>query len=175
MGLKDYSVQERLNKINVDLVSWQPSIDDGSAYAVGDLLSVPVAITVSEVNGGSGIIQSCSIIINSTDGDETGDIDIVICQENPALIKSGPAVMAVNDPMSGGTSAHANYAKILGKISVTNMERYGDAVIVGTESNIGMVYTCPSNAKTLYAFTIAQSTNTYASPEVTINLGIVRD
>ena len=176
MSLRDYSTQERLNKMTVDVVDVSVTVSDGSAYATDDLFFIPQPITVSEVPGQAVIIQSLSVIGSSTGGDETGDFDLIICSQNPALLKSGPSVMQPNDPMSGCITTHDNMSSVLGIINITNMIDMGDPTLIGSADNIGIVAKPEDpTTNTIFVFGIARSTNTWNSPELKLRFGIVRD
>ena len=71
-GLHKYTVQEKLNKMDVDLIdiTVKPDVDNGAAMASGDfmfpLVEIPNAVAV---NGGTAILQSCCAIIAGGDDD----------------------------------------------------------------------------------------------------------
>ena len=176
MSLRDYSTQERLNKMTVDVVDVSVTVSDGSAYATDDLFFKPQPITVSEVPGQSVIIQSLSVIGASTGGDETGDFDLIISSQNPVLLKSGPSTMQENDPMSGCITTHEHMSSVLGIINITNMIDMGDPTLIGSADNIGIIAK-PEDplTNTIFVFGITRSTNTWNSPELKLRFGIVRD
>ena len=179
MGLRDYSTQERLNKMSVDLIDVSVSLSDGVAYASDDLFFAPTEIPgVTEASNAGCIIQSVTCIGSSTDGDETGNFDLVIATQNieSSLTKSGPAIMVANDPMSGnladpntGTATRS----ICGLINITNMTDMGSKLIVGSADNLGIV--AKPKDTSLWVFGIARSTNTWATPYLLLRFGIVRD
>jgi len=175
MGLRDYSTQERLNKMTLDIVDRSFTLSDGVAHAADDLMFAPLAVEISKYDGQAVIIQSVTVIGETTGGNETGDFDIIICDTNPALIKSGPTTMAVNDPMSGNTAAHATMSAVSGIINITNMIDVGDTAVIGSADNVGIVAKPGSNSKYIYVFGIARSTDTWASPSMMIRFGVVRD
>ena len=175
MGLRDYSTQERLNKMTVDIVDKSVELSDGAAYTADDLFFQPVAVEVSEVNGQAVIIQSVTVIGETTGGDETGDFDIIICDNNPILLQSGPSTLLANEAMSTNVSTHDNMKNVSGIINITNMIDIGDTAVIGSANNVGIVAKPISTSKSIYMFGIARSTDTWASPSMTIRLGIVRD
>jgi len=178
MGLRDYSTQERLNKMNVELVDREIlGIDDGNAYLSDDLFFLPVAVPIIEnAKNSSIIIQSVAVIGQSADGDETGDFDIVVLSANPGLLKAGPALMEVNDPMSGNTTAHEFMDAFCGVINITNMTDVGTTSVIGSATNIGMVVKPEvEGAIYMYIFGIARAAATWSSSTMTIRFGIVRD
>jgi len=175
MGLRDYSTQERLNKMTVDIIDKSVTLSDGVAYTADDLFFQPVAVEVSQVNGQAVIIQSVAVIGETTGGNETGDFDIIICDNNPTLIQTGPSTLVANEAMSTNVAAHQYMKVVSGIINITNMIDVGDTAVIGSADNVGIVAKPASTSKSIYIFGIARSTDTWASPSMTIRLGIVRD
>ena len=170
--LHNYSVQEKLNKMDVDIVDITVSIDAANtgAYASGDLLfpvtEIPYAVAV---NGGTAILQSASIIITgSADGSETGALDVVITSDSTALS------VASNVALSGATIASSVMDGIAGIFSITNAIDMG-VVSVGSKDNIGMVCKAASGTTSLYCFGIARSTNDYEEGSAVLRLGFIKD
>ena len=171
--IHDYTVQERLGKMDVDLIDVSISFDPGSdigAYADGDCLFIVTEIpNAVAVNGGSAILQSASIIITaSADGSETGPLDVVITSDSTALS------VASNTALSGATNASAIMDGIAGTFSITNAIDMG-VVSVGSKQNIGMVCKAASGTRSLYCFGIARSTNDYEEGSAVLRLGFVKD
>ena len=170
--LHNYSVQEKLNKMDVDLIDITVSIDAANtgAYASGDLLfpvtEIPYAVAI---NGGTAILQSASIIITgSADGSETGALDVVITSDETALGIADNVALNTND------STSAVMDGIAGTFSITNAIDMG-VVSVGSKQNIGMVCKAASGSTSLYCFGIAQSTNDYEEGSAVLRLGFVKD
>ena len=92
--LYDYTVQERLNKMIVDVIdiTVKPDADNGADMAVGDfmfpLVEIPNAVPVP---GGTAILQSCCAIIHGGDNDglDTGSFNIVITSDSTTLQHAG--------------------------------------------------------------------------------------
>ena len=176
--LHNYSVQEKLNKMDIDLIDISISFNPGSdvgAYASGDLLflvtEIPNAVAV---NGGSAILQSASVIITaSADGSETGAFDVIITSDETALTDSGGALIS-NEAMSGATNVSAVMDGIAGVFSMTNIVNMG-VTSVGSKQNIGMVCKATANTKSLHCFGIARSTNDYEEGSAVLRLGFIKD
>ena len=177
--LHNYSVQEKLNKMDVDIIDVTLNLDNENtgAYADGDLLfpvtEIPYAVSV---NGGSALLQSVSIIITgSADGSETGNMDLVITSDATALIKSGPASLVDNEAIAGTcTSPSSVMDGICGSFSINNMLDMG-IVSVGSKQNIGMVCKAEAASRSLHVFGIARSTNDYEEGSAILRLGFVKD
>ena len=174
MALRDYSTQERLNKMDVDVIDVTIT-PDTSAYAVGDLMWTTVEIpNAVSVPGGSCIIQSVSCIGQSTDGNETGDFDIVITAASKGITDAS-GTMSANDAMSTCTNSIPTLDAILGKISITNMTDIGTLCMMGGKGNIGIVGKAVSGSTSLYCWGISQATDTWARPSLVLRFGIVKD
>ena len=86
-----YTVQERLGKMDVDLidVTVAPDADNAGANAAGDLLWKPTEIpNAVAVPGGSAILQSCCAIISPM---VTGAFDIVIASNTTTFVGDSSA------------------------------------------------------------------------------------
>ena len=171
-NLHKYTVAEKLNKMDVDIIDITVSIDAANtgAYADGDLLfpltEIPYAVAVK---AGSAILQSASIIITgSADGSETGAFDVVIASDSTALGIIDNVALNTND------STSAVMDGIAGTFSITNAIDMG-VVSVGSKQNIGMVCKAASGSTSLYAFGIARSTNDYEEGSAVLRLGFVKD
>ena len=164
--LHKYSVQEKLNKMNVDLIDIQPTVDT-SAYTAGDLMFNPKEIenAVAE-NGGTAILQSIAV---ANDDALTGAFDIV-------FIASSDLPGDLNDVIANETGLSDNNAdKILGIVTISNMVDVGGTAI-GSKSNIGLVLKAAEGTKSIYAFGIAQSTdNPSTAGGYKLRIGVVKD
>ena len=171
-GLHKYTVAEKLNKMDVDLIDVTLNLDNANtgAYADGDVLfpvtEIPNAVAV---NGGSAILQSASIIITgSADGSETGALSVVITSDSTALGIVDNVALNTND------STSAVMDGIAGIFSITNAIDMG-VVSVGSKANIGIVCKAASGSTSLYAFGIAGSSNDYEEGSAILRLGFVKD
>ena len=170
--LHNYSVQEKLNKMDVDLIDVTVNLDNANtgAYADGDVLfpvtEIPNAVAV---NGGSAILQSASIIITgSADGSETGALDVVITSDSTALGIVDNVILSTND------STSAVMDGIAGTFSVTNAIDMG-VVSVGSKQNIGMVCKAEASSTSLHAWGIAQSSDDWDNGSLVLRFGFVKD
>ena len=171
-NLRKYTTEERLNKMDVDIIDVTVNLDNANtgAYADGDVLFPVTEIeTAVAVNGGTAILQSASIIITgSADGSETGALDVVITSDSTALGIVDNVALNTND------STSAVMDGIAGTFSITNTIDMG-VVSVGSKSNIGIVCKAASGATSLYAFGIARSTNDYEEGSAVLRLGFLKD
>ena len=163
---KNYSTQSRLNKMAVDLIDVQPTVDT-NAYTSGDLMFNPIEIpfAVSEL-GGSSLLHSVSV---ANDDALVGSFDIV-------FTGSDDAPGTLNNAVAGESGlSDANADMVFGIVSVTNMVDAG-ACSIGNATNIGMVIRAEATTKSIYAWGIAKSTdNPTAATGYKLRIGIIKD
>ena len=161
-----YSVQEKLNKMHVDLIDVQPTVDT-SAYASGDLMFDPIEIPYAvSADGGSALLHSVSV---ANDDALVGSFDIVFTGSND----SPGSLNAVLSGTSGLSDANADM--VFGIVSVTNMTDVGGCSI-GNTANIGMVIRAEAGTKSIYAWGIAKSTdNPTAATGYKLRIGVIKD
>lgn len=165
-NLRGYSVDGRLNKMEVDLIDVQPTVDT-NVYASGDLMFDPIEIPFAvSVSGGSALIHSISV---ANDDALVGSFDIVFTGSND----SPGALNAVLSATSGLSDANADM--VFGIVSVTNMIDAG-ACSIGNVTNVGMVIRAESGTKSIYAWGIAKSTdNPTTATGYKLRIGIIKD
>ena len=175
---KKYTVQEKLNKMDVDLidVAISPDVSNGGAGTVGDLLflvtEIPNAVAV---NGGSSILQSVVAVSSGTV--VTGAFDIVLTSDSTHLIdesgnaETGDAVTASPDIDSPATVIDGT----LGIVSFPSLTTVSTLAAVGSVQNIGMVCKAESNSTSLYVWGIVQNTTDYAEGDMVLRFGFLKD
>tara|TARA_Y100000593_G_C4303374_1_gene334505 strand:+ start:211 stop:756 length:546 start_codon:yes stop_codon:yes gene_type:complete len=176
--LHKYTVVEKLNKMDVDLIdiTVRPDADNGAAMTAGDfmfpIVEIPNAVAV---DGGTAILQSCCAVISGGDGDgaDTGAFDIVITNDSTVL-QHGGADINTDDDMASVTSALSIMDGTCGFFSITNAFDAG-VVAIGDKRNIGMVCKAAAGSKSLYAYGIVQNTADYNEGSIVLRLGFVKD
>ena len=179
--LYDYTVQERLNKMTVDVIdiTVKPDFNNGAAMAVGDfmfpMVEIPNAVPVP---GGTAILQSCCAIIHGGDDDgaDTGAFDVVITSHDSTSTKlqHGGGDIETDDDMASVTSALAIMDGTCGFFSITNAFDAG-VVAIGDKKNIGMVCKAAENSTSLFVYGIVQNTADYNEGDIVLRLGFVKD
>ena len=157
-----FTVQERLGKMDVDVITVTPTCD-ASGTNINDVLfdyvEIPNAVAVA---GGSAIIQS----INLLDEDDQGClIDLVFQSDNTALGTIDAAV-SITD---------ANARDIQGSVSMTN---YFDGIAwqMSTKNNIGLTVKAASDSTSLYVAGVVRTDSlTYTASGIQLKIGIVKD
>ena len=158
-----YTVQERLGKMDVDLIDISISVDaDAAGELLGDTTEIANAVSVP---GGSAILQSAVLISSKV---LTDQVDIVITSDSTSIGTIGATLSGV----STTTSAVAD--GISGFFSITNLSDIG-VVAMGDKKNIGMVCKAEAGSKSLYVWGIVQNTTDYAEKDIVLRLGFVKD
>ncbi len=157
-----FTVQERLGKMDVDVITVTPTCD-ASGTNINDVLfdyvEIPNAVAVA---GGSAIIQSINLL---DEDDQGGLIDLVFQSDNTALGTIDAAV-SITD---------ANARDIQGSVSMTN---YFDGIAwqMSTKNNIGLTVKAASDSTSLYVAGVVRTDSlTYTASGIQLKIGIVKD
>ena len=170
-----YSVQEKLNKMDVDLidVTVAADVDNQGSQAAGDLLfkvtEIPNAVSVA---GGTAILQSCCMIVDESGA--TGAIDLVITSASTAITEAGGGAAETGDSIAAGDNTLAELDGTCGFFSITNAFDAG-VVAIGDKKNIGMVCKAEAGSKSLYVWGIQQAAADYNQSSIVLRLGFVKD
>ena len=166
--LHNYTVQEKLNKMDVDLID-ATLTTVAAAVATDEVISQGIEIeNAVAVNGGTAIIQS--IVLNSDDA-ETPALDLVFSQ--------------VQDDISSGLSATVGDdedidslgASVLGHVSLSNYTNLVDCV-TATKLNVGLIVKAVAGSTSIYVHTINRSGANFTpttTTDLSLRLGIVKD
>ena len=169
--LHKYTVAEKLNKMDVDLITVTPTVSTGSTDADGDLLfdSLEIQNAVA-VNGGTAILQSVSVFHK---GDQNVAFDLLFFQVTKDLGTAGAALTW------GGSSEtdNADDAVLLGHVSISDWSDLVD-VQIATKNNIGLVLKSASGTRSIFCAGVcrgAASGDHSVATNIDIRLGIVKD
>ena len=166
--LQNYTVQEKLNKMDVDLID-ATLTTVAAAVATDEVISQGIEIeNAVAVNGGTAIIQS--IVLNSDDA-ETPALDLVFSQ--------------VQDDISSGLSATVGDdedidslgASVLGHVSLSNYTNLVDCV-TATKLNVGLIVKAVAGSTSIYVHAINRSGGNFtptAVDDLHLRLGLVKD
>ena len=169
--IKGYSAAERLNKMDVDLITVIPTISTGSTDAAGDLLFDALEIpNCVSVNGGTSLLHSIGVFHK---GDINVSFDIVFFQVTQDLGAAGAALTW------GGSSetTNADKAVLLGHTSVTDWTDLVD-VHVATKTNIGLVLQAAAGTKSIYCAGICRGTASgdhTTATNIDLRIGVIKD
>ena len=165
-SLTAYSTNERLNKMDVDVITLVPdtateACSDGEVIFQADEIPNIVA-----VNGGTCIIQSIGVL---DDDDHGAAIDIVF-MDTTGLLDAGD---------DGGTIDAADGVipdAILGVVTISN---YFDGINwkYGHKENIGLVLKAAAATKSIYVAAVNRSGGalTWTAAGLRLKFGVVKD
>ena len=161
--LHKYRTNERLNKMDVDLIDVNPTCEAAS-NADGDVIftftEIPNAVSIL---GGSCLLHSVQLL---DDDDIGGKIDLVFQTDDTTLGTIGAAV----------SESDANAGDILGFVS---LETYFDGINwkMCSKTNIGLVMKAVSTTRSLYVAGVNRNggavTNTAAG--IHLRIGVIKD
>ena len=166
--LHNYTVQEKLNKMDVDLID-ATLTTVAAAVATDEVISQGIEIeNAVAVKGGTAIIQS--IVLNSDDA-ETPALDLLFSQ--------------VQDDISSGLSATVGDdedidslgASVLGHVSLSNYTNLVDCV-TATKLNVGLIVKAVAGSTSIYVHAINRSGGNFtptAVDDLHLRLGLVKD
>ena len=160
-----YSAQEKLNKMDVDLIDVTLTTD-AEAHADNDVIAQSIEIpNAVAVKGGSAIIQSVMLL---DEDDEAPSVDLIFQTDNTALASDEGEAINISD---------ANARDILGFVNVSN---YTDLIgcQVAVKTNIGLVVKAASTTKSIWVHAVNRSGGTYtpaATTDLKMRIGIVKD
>ena len=164
--LKGYSAAEKLNKMDVDVITLTPdtateACSDGEVIFQADELTNMVA-----VNGGTCIVQSIGVL---DDDDHGGAIDIVF-MDTTGLLDAGD---------DGGTIDAADGAIPDAILGVVNISNYFDGIAwkYGHKENIGLVLKAGASTKSIYVAGVNRRGGalTWTAAGLRLKIGIVKD
>jgi hypothetical protein len=165
-SLKGRSVQEKLNSMDVDLITITPTIETSTIDANDVLFTSTIVNNAVAKENGRSILQSiCLIDQTDTSVDAGVQIDLVFTQDATTLGSLDGAVSAADSVLDG----------ILGIVSITNYVDMINAQIA-TKNNIGLVLQSATDSKAIYiAGVIREAGTARAADAIDIRLGLVKD
>lgn len=172
--LTQYTEQEKLNKMQVDLIDVDITLPSGNT-ADGDVLFLPQTIenAVPE-DGGYCMIQSVALIVqdNSTEGSADGSVIQTISLWFTSN-KSNTNFSAALDLVNASTVATSTMDDFLGQVYVTNLTDVGRQSIGGAQ-NIGIVAKADT-LKDLYVWGLVHGIDNYNGGTLKLRVGVIKD
>ena len=172
-----YTVQEKLNKMDVDVISVSVTV---ATNAANDLMYVPVEIpNAVSVPGGTCIIQSI-VSHNPTDEDQSHNLFIISgatldpTTGLPEVTTDGTTARAADAALGSLNIDASHLTDIQGIVPIPAGYAVGDDDMVASVSSIGMIAKAEAGSTSLYAFGISTTGDTIST---TFNLKfcIVKD
>tara|TARA_R100000322_G_scaffold150446_1_gene107549 strand:- start:1064 stop:1594 length:531 start_codon:yes stop_codon:yes gene_type:complete len=171
--LQQYSVQEKLNKMDVDLIDISATLtsDGTSGDLMFDVTEIPYAVSV---NGGAGILQSVVAIVTDNSTDASGDGANITGGFKLVITSDSTSIGSVSDAIGADTSTRAVLDGICCITDITYVTDHGYFGVF-SKDNIGAIVKAASGSTSLYAYGITSSTNDYNGATITLRLGFVKD
>ena len=167
--LHKYTVIEKLNKMDVDLIDVTLTTD---AETIADDAVIAQRIELENavaVKGGSCILQSITLI-NTDSSVESPGIELIFMEDNTAI--SG-------DEGSAVTASDTTAFKVLGSVTITNW-----SILKPTDNefaikaNIGLILKATSDTTSIWVSAVNRSGGNYTPSGTTVlkgRFGIVKD
>ena len=163
--LRQYAVVEKLNKMDVDLITSTPDIAEAT-YSNLDLMTESKSIlNAVAVNGGRCILQSITAIDTSDTG---GAITVVITDATTSDMGTVGSAVAMADAVADNSVA---------VVELTNWVDVGGAKVC-SKGNIGMVMKSGASTKALHYGVFNSSGGDITiglGEDIIFNFGVVKD
>lgn len=150
---------------NSRIVSATPTLANAGAYTAGDVVGTLVTFSKPARQPGSGVILS--VVITDL-AKQSVDLDVIFFNLNPAATTfTDNAALDIPD---------ADLTKVCGHVSITadDYTALNDNSFA-TKGGIGLVFQVPDWTYDLYAVIVARGTPTYASGDVSLQVGLLLD
>ena len=151
-NIRQYSVQEKLNKMDVDLIdvtltTAAATMADNEAITLS--IEIPNAVAVK---GGAAIIQSITLF-NLDDSVESPAMELVFIEDNSAFASDESQAINASDSV---------FLKAIGSTTVSNWSTFTPSTNeMACKHNIGMVVKAPSDSTSIYVMVINRSGGNY--------------
>jgi len=163
--IRQYSVQERLGKMDVDVITLTPATTTAECVAGDVIFQADELPNMVSVPAGTCMVHSIGIL----DDDDNGqDIDIVF-MDTTGLLDAGDDGGTID--ADDGVIADA----ILGVVQITS---YFDGILwqYGYKTNIGLVLKAPSASTSIYVSAVNRgSTATWTAAGLRLQIGVIKD
>ena len=180
--LHNYTVQEKLNKMDVDIIDVTATLDTSGAGSDVMFVGTEIPNCVS-VKGGTALLHSVTAILanNATDtsssgGDMTGGFSLVFTSDEIDSLALGDTLATQGTAHGSGgfqvlRAELAGTGAIVPVVSITDMGYFA----VGYASNSGAVLKAASDSTSMFVWGIANSADNYAGGTITLRIGVVKD
>ena len=173
-NLKQYTVQEKLNKMDIDIIDITATLtgDGTTGDLMFDTTEIPNCVPV---NGGTAIVQSIvALVTDNTDGDGAGNGENITGAFKLVFTSDSTSIGTVSDIIGNDTSTRAVLDGICGIVPmsiVTDHGRYG----VYDKRNVGTILKAASGTSSMYVYGITNSANDYNGATITLRIGVIKD
>ena len=164
--IRQYSVQERLGKMDVDVITLTPATTTAECVAGDVIFQADELTNMVSVPAGTCMVHSIGVL----DDDDNGQaIDIVFMDTTGLLDATSAAGTAID--AADGVIPDA----ILGVVQITS---YFDGILwqYGYKTNIGLVLKAPSASTSIYVSAVNRgSTATWTAAGLRLQIGVIKD
>ena len=181
--LQDYTVQEKLNKMDADIITVRGLLYD-SGYADGDIMMLPIEIpNCVSVNGGTALLHSVTTVASNVAlANEVASGDGTNAQGPMTLIFQSKGDMPddnnteeLSDPVSSMTNfARADAESVCGIIQMTSPFDVGK-LCIQQKINCGLMLQAEPNSKSLWVWAMANNNDNYTGATLSIRVGVIKD
>ena len=166
-NLRNYSTEERLNKIDVDLITLTPTTTTATCDAGDVIFQADEIENIVSVNGGTCILQSLGIL----DDDDKGEAIDIVFMDTTGLLDATAA---------GGTAIDAADGVIPDAIlGIVHISNYFDGLAwqYGHKENLGLVLKAASDSTSIYVTGVNRSGGalTWTASGIRLKLGFIKD
>ena len=181
--LHNYSVQEKLNKMDIDMIDIEATLSTSGAEGSVMFLHTEIPDCVA-VKGGTALLHSVTAIVadNATDTSSNG----VDCLSGFRLIFTSDSsitnlalqdVLATEGTATGSGGFQATRAQLATVNAVVAISGAQDAGYFGLHyvSNCGAVLKAASDTTSMYVFGVSGDNTNYAGGKITLRIGVIKD
>tara|TARA_Y100000593_G_C4255276_1_gene309308 strand:+ start:670 stop:1200 length:531 start_codon:yes stop_codon:yes gene_type:complete len=171
--LHNYSVQEKLNKMDIDVITISATLTSlGEADDIM-FINTPIPNAVA-VNGGACMIHSITAIVgnDATDADSVGSE--MTSSFRLVFTNDSTSVGAVEADIGAVTLSRAIVDGTQGFVDMTAAQDLGLFALY-SKNSVGIVAKAESDSRDLYVYGITQSTDDFDGGTITLNIGVVKD
>lgn len=168
-NIHEFTVQEKLNKMDVDLIEVELTTTAGS-HADGTIIATAEIVSNVASSSGAGLIVQSIVLINTDDSVESPAFDLVFGQDDTTLGSVGSVPSITDANLINWCQGIVNISNWL-TIKANNSE-------VATKTNVGLVLKPTSTSKNIYVNVINSSGAAYTpgtTSALRMLLGVVKD
>ena len=160
-----YSANERLGKMDVDVITLTPDTATEECAAGDVIFQADELPNMVSVNAGTCMVHSIGVL----DDDDNGQAIDIVFMDTTGLLDAGD---------DGGTIDAADGVIPDAIIGVVQITSYFDGIAwqYGYKTNIGLVLKAPSDSKSIYVSAVNRgSTATWTAAGLRLQIGVIKD
>ena len=165
-NLRGYSIDGRLNKMDVDVITLTPDTATEECVAGDVIFQADELPNIVSVNAGTCLVHSIGVL----DDDDNGQSIDIVFMDTTGLLDATSA---------GGTAIDAADGAIPDAIlGVVNISTYFDGIAwqYGHKENIGLVLKAVAGTQSIYVSAVNRgSTATWTAAGLRLQIGVIKD